>query len=147
MLGIYQDHGIRFSYPASWEVEVNDDGPRTTVTLSDPGGTAFALVTLDEDSPPAGEMAEQALQAMREEYPELDAYPATETIAGHEAVGHDVEFFSFDFLNACAIRCFQTPRQSVLMLGQWSETADGDAYEPTFRAMRRSFEETDEDDA
>ena len=38
MFGIYEDHGIRFEYPEDWELEVTDDGPRTTVAVQSPGG-------------------------------------------------------------------------------------------------------------
>src|SRR5207302_3445412 len=49
------------------------------------------------------------------------ALPALETINGHRAVGHDVEFISLDMTNSCTIRCFRTPRRTVLLFGQWSE--------------------------
>ena len=47
----FDDFGIRFEYPAAWEVEVTDEGPRTTVTVQSPGGLAFALITLDDTCP------------------------------------------------------------------------------------------------
>ncbi|MBX6315122.1 MAG: hypothetical protein IRY99_19765 [Isosphaeraceae bacterium] len=144
MFGIYQDHGIRFEYPPDWEVEVDDDGPRTTVSLHAPGGLAFAMVTIDDDRPAPADLADEALEAMREEYPGLDAAPALETIDGHRAVGHDVEFFSLDLVNACAIRCFRTPRRTVLVFGQWAEI-DGGEGEAALRAVRGSIEETDEE--
>ncbi len=76
MLGIYDDHGIRFEYPADWEVEATEDGPRTAVTVQSPSGPAFALVTVDESRPEPGELADEALAALRDEYPKLDAFPA-----------------------------------------------------------------------
>ena len=90
---------------------MTDDGPVTTVALQSPGGLAFALVTTDDSRPAPAEVADEALTAMREEYPNLDATPALETINGHNAVGHDVEFISLDMTNTCAIRCFRTPRR------------------------------------
>ena len=145
MTGFYEDHGIRFEYPEEWELEVTDSGPVTTVAVQAPSGLAFALVTTDDSRPPPAEVADEALAAMREEYPELDAAPALETIDGHRAVGHDVEFISLDMTNACAIRCFRTPRRTVLVFGQWSDLEDDDA-EGLIRLVRRSFEETDPDD-
>ena len=142
MEGLYDDRGIRFEYPDDWELEVTDDGPRTTVEVASPGGLAFALVTVDDDRPAASEMADEALSALREEYPALDAFPALETIGGHKAVGHDVEFISLDLTNSCAIRVFRTPRRTVFVLAQWSDLEEGDA-ESTLLAVRRSIEETD----
>jgi hypothetical protein len=145
MVGTYDDHGVRFEYPEGWDVEVTDEGTVTTVALHSTNGPAFTVVTLDDSCPAPAEVADQALEVMREEYPELDAYPALETIGGHRAVGHDVEFFALDVTNACAIRCFRTDRRTVLLFGQWSDLEDEDAGS-VLTAVRRSFEETDADD-
>ncbi len=139
---VYDQHGIRFEYPDDWELDVTDDGPRTTVAMQAPGSPAFALVTVDDDRPAPAVLADEALAALREEYPTLDAVPALETIDGHRAVGHDVEFISLDLSNACAIRCFRTPRRTVFVIGQWSEV-EGDDIEDALQAIRRSMAETD----
>lgn len=141
-LGIFDDHGIRFAYPGDWELEVTEDGPRATIEVASPGGLAFALVTVDDDRPAPADLADEALAALREEYPGLDALPALETIGGHRAVGHDVEFISLDLTNSCLIRCFRTPRRTVFVLGQWSDLEGDDAGE-ALMALRRSIEETD----
>jgi hypothetical protein len=140
----YDDHGIRFEYPADWELEVTDDGPRTTVALQSPG-PAFAFVSVDETCPAPDEEAECALEAMREEYPSVDASPADELIGGHRAVGHDLEFFSLDMAVSCSIRCFRTPSRTVLVFGQWSDV-EGEDSESAIRALRRSLEESDDAD-
>jgi hypothetical protein len=142
MLGIYNDNGIRFEYPEGWEVDVTDDGPRTAVTVQSPDGPAFALVTVDDSRPGPDELVDEALAALRDEYPGLDAIPARETIAGHDAVGHDVEFISLDLTNTAAIRSFRTERRTVFVMAQWSDV-EGDAPEDALRALRRSIEETD----
>jgi hypothetical protein len=112
------------------------------VTVQSPSGPAFALVTVDESRPAPDELVDEALAALRDEYPKLDAFPARETIAGHGAVGHDVEFFSLDMTNACSIRSFQTPRRTVFLMTQWSDVED-DATASGLDSMRRSLEETD----
>ena len=65
-------------------------------------------------------------------------------IGGHRAEGFDLEFFSVDMLNACAIRAFRTPLRTVLVFGQWS-AADVDEEEPeeSVRGVMRSLEETE----
>ncbi len=142
MFEMFDDRGIRFTYPLGWEVEVIDDGQTMTASVQAPGGLAFAIVRLDESCPAPAEVADQALEAMREEYPLLDASPALETIDGHHAVGHDIEFISLDLTNTCAIRCFRTPRRTVLALGQWSDLEDEDS-ESLVHGVWRSLEETD----
>lgn len=46
-IAIFDDRGIRFEYPEGWELEVQEDGARTTVSVQAPSGLAFALVALD----------------------------------------------------------------------------------------------------
>jgi hypothetical protein len=143
---IFDDLGIRFEYPHEWDLDVSDDGARSTVSVTSPDGLAFAMVTVDEDRPPPAEMVDEALGAMRDEYPDLEVSPAIEEIDGHKAVGHDLEFFSLDMLNGCAIRGFRTKRRTILVFEQWAEL-DHDASDPDpddlMRAVRRTLEETD----
>lgn len=143
MLGVYQDHGVRFEYPPDWDLDIDDDGPATTISIHAPDGMAFAMVRLDETCPDPADVADEALEAMREEYPELDAAPALETIDGHKATGHDVEFFSLDMTNACIIRSYRTKQRTVLVFGQWSQL-DDTAAEAAMKAVRRSLEEVED---
>jgi hypothetical protein len=139
----YDDHGIRFQYPDGWEIEVTEDGSVTTVSFHAPEGLAFGLVTIDEDRPEPSDVADQALDAMREDYSTLDAVAAEETIGGHRAVGHDAEFISLDIANTCAIRCFDTNRRTVLLFTQAADLADVEAG-AILASLRNSFEETDD---
>jgi hypothetical protein len=123
---IYEGHGVRFAYPSDWELEETDEGEAATVEVQAPGGLAFALVRADEAGPDPASVADEVLEAMRQEYPELDVSPAMETIAGHHATGYDVEFFSLDFTNAATIRCFRTSDRTVLVFGQWSDIGGED---------------------
>ena len=83
----YDGHGVRFEYPSAWETEVTDDGPVTTVDAQHPNGIAFLLVRIDNSCPDPDEVADSALEAMREEYPDLDADPVVETLNEHPAPG------------------------------------------------------------
>ena len=138
---IYDDHGIRFEYPSDWELEVTDEGSVITVGLEHPGGIAFALVRTDETCPDPDELADLALEAMRDEYPSLDVSPVSETFHDHSVTGHDVEFFSLDIASAASIRCFRTPRRTLLVFGQWSDLGDDDLSD-VVSGLFRSLEET-----
>lgn len=142
MLSQFDEHGVRFSFPADWTLEVESDDHRTSVSLGAPDGLAFAIVSLDESRPEPDEEADRALEAMREEYPTLEATAAGEPIAGHEAVGYDLEFFSLDVVNSCTIRCFRTDRRTVLFFGQWSDIEDDEAA-AQLSALRRSLRESE----
>jgi hypothetical protein len=140
---IYDDHGIRFEYPSDWELDETVDGPRITVSAQSPSGLAFALVTVDDDRPAPSDLIDEALAALKDEYPTLEAFPAVETIDGHKAVGHDLEFISLDLNNAGAIRGFRTPRRTIFILAQWSDDLEGEEAESALKVLRRSLEETD----
>jgi hypothetical protein len=141
MTETYDDEGVSFDYPDSWVIEASDDGDVTTLDVRAPDGLAFALVTLDAGRPAPAEMADEALRAMRDEYPDLDASPARELIGGHTSTGYDVEFLSLDMTNSCTIRAFRTPRRSVLLFAQWSDVEDAETAD-LLLAIRRSLRET-----
>jgi hypothetical protein len=140
---LYEDHGVRFQYPSDWALEVSDDGPVTNVDLQHPEGIAFLVVRTDLSCPDPAEIADSVLEAMREEYPGLDASPVEETLRDQSATGHDVEFVSLDIASAATIRCFRTPRRTVLVFGQWSELGDEDLSESVGEVLR-SVEETED---
>jgi hypothetical protein len=140
---VYEDHGVRFEYPSDWVVEVTDEDEVTTVDLQHPEGVAFVLVRIDETCSDPEETCDMALEAMREEYPELDDTPVMETLGEHVVTGHDVEFFALDVPNAASIRCFRTPRRTVLLFGQWSDLG-GESVADTVRGVFRSLEELED---
>jgi hypothetical protein len=137
---VYEDHGVRFEYPSDWTVDVTDDDEVTTVDLQHPEGIAFVLVRIDESCSDPAETADLALEAMREEYPELDSAEVTERLGPHIVTGHDVEFFSLDVANAASIRSFRAPRRTVLVFGQWSDLG-GETVPDLIRGVFRSLEE------
>jgi hypothetical protein len=141
---VFEEYGVRFLYPSDWELEVTDEGDVTTIDVQHPSGTAFMIVRTDEACPDPEEVAGSALDAMREEYPDLDAFPVAETLDEHVVTGHDVEFFSLDFSNAALIRCFRTPRRTVLVFGQWSDLGEDEASGVVVTEMLRSLAETED---
>ena len=96
MAARFDDGGIHFLYPENWRLE-------------------------REDMPTTDEVAESALAALREEYPELEAEERVESLAGQPAVGHDINFFSLDLTNTCWTRSFYSARGTVLVLCQTSD--------------------------
>jgi hypothetical protein len=134
----FLEDGISFSFPESWRLEREDSDHGWTVLLQSPG-TAFLTVTFDASMPPAEDMAETALEAMRAEYPNLEAEAAIETLAGQMAIGHDMQFFSFDLTNTCWTRSLYGDAGTVLVLCQSSDI-DLEAYEPELHAICASLQ-------
>lgn len=140
----YEGHGVRFAYPAEWLLDETDEDEVATIEVQAPDGLAFAWVRCDEGCPDPADVADEVLEAMRQDYPGLDVAPAMETVAGHHATGYDVEFFSLDFTNGATIRCFRTGERTVLVFGQWSDLGDEDLPE-LIRSVSRSVEALDDD--
>src|SRR5262249_14948941 len=112
MAARFDDGGIRFQYPENWRLEREENDSGWTVSLQSPG-TAFMMVCLREDLPTPDQVAEAALDALREEYPELEADDCVDNLAGQPAIGHDIRFISLDLTNTCWTRSFYSSEGTV----------------------------------
>jgi hypothetical protein len=138
----FEDGGVRFQYPENWSLEREDTDTGWTVSLQSPG-TAFMMVCLREDLPTPAQMAEAALDALKEDYPELEADDCVDNFAGQPAIGHDIRFFSLDLTNTCWTRSFYSSGGTVLVLCQSSDI-ELEENEPILKAICKSLE-VDED--
>ena len=138
----FEDSGVRFRYPSSWQFEREETGSGWTVFLQS-SGTAFATITLDMEMPSTNVVAEAALSALRDEYPDLEADECIETLAGQPAIGHDIRFFSLDLTNTCWTRSFASGLGTLLVLCQANDL-ELEQNEPILRAMCASLEVDDE---
>lgn len=131
----FDDGGISFQYPENWRLEREENEEGWTVSVQSPG-TAFMMVCLRTDRPGTEQLAEAALEALREEYPELEVEDSSDPLAGQPAVGHDIQFFSLDLTNTCWIRSFKSAQGTVLVMCQ---TNDLEKNELVLRAMCASM--------
>ena len=142
MTGVFHEDGLSFQYPLNWQLQRDETANGWTVSLQSPD-TAFLMVSFDADMPEPELMAESALQALKEEYPTLEADAALEAVAGQPACGHDIRFFSFDLTNTCWTRSFYCGQGTVLVMWQ-SNDLDLDRIEPVLKAICASLK-VDED--
>jgi hypothetical protein len=143
MVAEFEDSGIHFKYPENWRLEREDNETGWTVTVQSPD-TAFLMLYLREDMPSTDQLVETALEALREEYPELEADDVVDSVAGQPAVGNDVRFFSLDLTNTCRTRSLYTARGTVLVLSQFNDL-ETEKNEPVLRAICASLQVEDED--
>jgi hypothetical protein len=134
--------GLRLLYPENWRLEREESDSGWTISVQSPE-TAFLMLSMREDMPSIDQVAETALAALREEYPDLEADDCTESVAGQPAVGHDIRFFSLDLTNTCWTRSFYSPHGTVLVLCQ-SNDLESETNEPVLRAMCASLQITDD---
>jgi len=113
--------GIRIEYPENWTTETDETDEGWSVSIFSPD-TAFLMVSqYPEDTDPV-ELADMALGALRENYPDLEADEVIETLAGFPVVGHDAEFFALDLTNTCRIRALTGPEGSLLLMSQCTDS-------------------------
>ena len=141
MTETFDRDGVRFQYPTNWRAEpgaadTEADGSWTAVLQSP--GTAFVLVSLRPGADTPATLADETLDALRAEYPQLDAEDVVEKLAGRVAVGHDVDFLTLDTAVTCRTRCLDTPAGPVLLMGQTGEY-DRPTAEAVFAAVFASL--------
>lgn len=141
MVAEFDDDGIRFKYPENWKLEREETDTGWTVMVQSPE-TAFMMISLRLDMPEPEEMAATALEAMREEYPDLEADDSLEALAGIPAIGHDIRFFSLDLTNTAWTRSIYCGHGTLLVLCQTTDL-ELEKHEPVLRAMCASLEVDD----
>jgi hypothetical protein len=134
---VFQANGIRFQYPDSWRLTREDAETGWTVSVESPE-TAFFMLTFDDQMPEVGLVAQTVLDALRADYPELEAEDTVESIAGQPALGHDIRFFSLDLTNTCRTRSFYSDAGTILLMWQTNDL-ELDDVEPVFRAICASL--------
>ena len=138
MVAEFDDAGIHFKYPENWRLEREDNEAGWSVCVQSPD-TAFLMLYMREDMPSTDELADTALDALREEYPDLEAEDCVDSLAGQPTVGHDIRFFSFDLTNTCWTRSFYSSRGTVLIMCQFNDL-ESEKNELVLRATCASLE-------
>ncbi len=124
--------GISFLYPDNWTLDDGDAvAGRESVTVYSPGG-AFWTVSIHRGSTEPDRLARAAVQAMRDEYKEIESEPARQILGGRELVGYDLCFYYLDLVNTACVRCFRTPVAAYAVFCQ--------AEDREFAQMERVFE-------
>jgi hypothetical protein len=137
MAARFDENGVTFLYPENWQLEREDHEAGWSVSVLSPE-TAFLTVSYHENVPEFGRLADSALEALRDDYPDLESEPATDTLAGQPAVGHNVRFFSFDLTNTAWVRGIPCESGSLLVLCQVTDL-ELDRNEPVLRAICKSL--------
>ncbi len=134
---IYEGHGIRFRYPAYWEITEQQDDEAISITVASPD-TSFWSISLFHDGPSPREVLESAIEAFREEYAEVDVYASSARMGERAGVARDVDFVCFELINSAYLRSFQTEQFTVLVLYQGFD-AELEMTRPLLEAISASL--------
>lgn len=138
MLAQFDERGVRFRYPASWQLEREETAEGWTVSVQSPD-TSFVLICVREDMPSVEDLAQSVVDAFRQEYTDVEVEETVEPLNGQPAFGHEIRFFSFDLTNTCWTRCVYTEAGTTLVMCQ-SNDLDLEMHEPALRALCASLE-------
>ena len=112
MSAVYKNLGVEFAYPENWQItEEHASGWPRGVSLQTPEG-GFWLLQVHAAANPR-ELAAEVLNAMRQEYEELEAEPVTELIGDTETIGFDMNFYCLDRLVSARTRSMAKPSVSA----------------------------------
>lgn len=138
MTAKYEKFGVQFIYPENWTVgeEELNEWPHG-VTLETPGAGYWELQLYPSPLDPA-DLCAQVLEAMREQYPELEVESIAEEICDLPAVGYDLSFFCLDFLITSHVRCVSKGAHTYLLIYQ-AESREFDAQQRVFEAITISL--------
>jgi len=134
----FEKLGISFQYPDNWTLDEEDalEG-RRSVTVYSPDGAFWSVAAHPRSADPA-ELAEAAVEAMKQEYEGLEAEETREALAGRELIGYDLNFYYLDLTNTAQIRYLRTERTTYTVFCQ-AEDREFDRIELVFRAMTASL--------
>jgi hypothetical protein len=137
-------HGLRFLYPDDWSLNEQTDQQEVTVTVAGPH-TSFWSISLYYERPPTESVMAAALDAFRNEYENLDLYPAQAALCERPTVAYDLDFVCLELINSAFLRAFRTGQFTALVLYQGTDQ-ELDETRDILEAISRSLTLDADDD-
>jgi hypothetical protein len=134
----FEGLGIAFLYPDNWTLDDSDAIlGRKSVTVFSPGG-AFWSVAIHSSSTNLAKLAKAAVETMRKEYSDVEAEEVSETIAGHDLSGYDLNFYCLDLTNTAQIRAASFTNANYILFCQ-AEDREFEKIKLVFQAISTSL--------
>lgn len=138
MFSVYDKSGLYIAYPENWTLEeATDSGARVELTIASPN-TAFLTLAQYPGQLDTDELADQAVAALRAEYPDLESIRGGESYGDHRLSGFDVNFICLDLTNTAFVRAGHWGASTLLVLAQ-TEDRELPTVEPVFKAILTSL--------
>ena len=138
MTAQYENLDVSFMYPENWRIvdEQSDDWPRGVSVQSPEGG--YWELKIYPSLVDRGQLNDQVLAAMRQEYADLESDPVCEDIVDLSAVGYNLTFFCLDLLVISHVRSLHVGGRTYLLTCQ-AENREFEREKPVFDAITRSL--------
>ncbi|MCP3696933.1 MAG: hypothetical protein GY917_32375 [Planctomycetaceae bacterium] len=130
----YQQNGIQFLYPDNWKIidEQSVSNP-PSVTLQSPG-TGYWSLTIYPDSYHPEQLAQEAVDAIQEEYGTVEIDPVTCNYGDQLASGYHMAFYCLDLIVNAQAMALRVGSQTVLFVYQ-AEDSEFRKLDPVFKAL------------
>jgi hypothetical protein len=143
-LADYDNHGIRFRFPKTWELSEETSGDETTISVQS-DETSFWTIVLFKSRPDPEAVLDAVVDAFEQDYEEVDVLTAVSSLCGLPSLGRDLDFVCYDLLNSATLRAFQTSNQTVLVIFQGTDH-ELETTRTQLESISASLECDDEDD-
>jgi hypothetical protein len=138
VIAYYDKLGIRFAYPENWSIADEQlEAPPQGVSVQSPNGGYWDL-RIFVSRRELDEVSDQALDAMRQEYADLESEAVTEELFDVPAVGYNLDFFCLDLLVTSRIRSFHVGDRTLLLICQ-AENREFERQRLVFDAITKSL--------
>ncbi len=144
MPATFDKFGIQFLYPENWALEEQEtaDGENfVTVTSPSPRDGFWTIMLAPRNVEPR-QLSLTAMQTIKQEYEDFEAEPVSDSIAGTDLTGFDLNFYCLDLTNTAVVRGFRLRSASCVIVWQ-AEDRDYAALEPVFKAITTSLLEAE----
>ena len=108
-----------------------------SVTVFSPGGAFWTVAAYPSSADPET-LAQTAVEAIQQEYDEVEIEQAREMLAGHEMRGYDLNFIYLDMTNTARVRSLQADRATYTIFCQ-AEDREFAQIQKVFEAMATSL--------
>lgn len=119
-MAIYDQHGIRFSYPDSWEFDSVRDGEQLTLSVNSPS-TSFWSITLFFEQPDNARVLQQVLEALRDEYGDIECETEESSDGLYPTSVCEIDFVCLELINSAQLRSIETPDFTALVYYQGTD--------------------------
>jgi len=133
----YHQHGITFCYPEGWELVEETQDDVITITATDAG--PFWSLSLLQRRPRATQVLAEAIAAFRDEYDDVDDYPAQTLLNGEPAESRNLEFVSLELINCVFLSAVEAGGRTLFVMTQVTDHERAD-YEQQFEEITASVQ-------
>ena len=138
MQKIYDRENLFFAFPESWKLEGTEPlSASDSITVVGPEGE-FWCIRRESTETATATVLSQAIDAMREEYKEIEIENVQETLEGTPLEGIDIHFFCLDLTGTASIRVWETSDCKWVIFTQ-AEDGRLERLKPTFKAITTSL--------